>query len=119
MRLLNSRRILLFYIFLFTSVTAVFSLGGKEKNRKEPLEVIQVTGTVKLTGTANFPEIIIANSEGSWVIAKEEMDKLYDLQHRTVTVEGEETVTELRFANGLPAGLHRELRNIKIIAVQQ
>jgi len=42
---------------------------------------------------------------------------LHDLQHRTVTVEGVETVTELYFANGLSAGARRELKNIKIIAV--
>jgi hypothetical protein len=118
MRLLNSRRVLLFCIFLFVSVGAVFSLGGREKD-KEPLEVIQVTGIVRLTGNDNFPEIIITASEGSWVVAKEEMNKLHNLQHKTVTVEGEQTVTELRFANGLPAGLRRELKNIKIIAVQQ
>jgi hypothetical protein len=96
----------------------VFSFGGKEK-AKEPLEIIQVTGIVRLVGNDNFPEIIISDSENSWVIAKGEMGKLHDLQHRTVTVEGEETVTELRFANGLPAGLRRELRNIRIIAVLQ
>jgi hypothetical protein len=94
----------------------VFSLGGREKT-KEPLTVIQVTGTVRLTGTDNFPELIISTSENSWVIAKEEMGKLHDLQHRTVTVEGEETVTELRFANGMPAGTRRELKNIRIISV--
>jgi hypothetical protein len=30
------------------------------------------------------------------------MDKLHDLQHRTVTVEGEETVRELRSAGDNP-----------------
>jgi len=108
----------MFLIFLFALAPMVFPLGGREKN-KEPLNVIQVTGTVRLVGSANFPELLISDSENSWVVVKEEMDKLHDLQHRTVTVEGEETVTELRFANGLPAGLRRELKNIRIIAVQQ
>ncbi|GBU28168.1 hypothetical protein R84B8_01726 [Treponema sp. R8-4-B8] len=116
--MLNARRYLFFYVFLLTFAPIVFSLGGKEKN-KEPLAVIQVTGIVRLTGNANFPELIISDSEKSWVVVKEEMDKLHDLQYRTVTVEGEETVTELYFANGLSAGLRRELRNIKLIAILQ
>jgi hypothetical protein len=113
---LLNKRYLIFIIFLFALAPMVFSLGGREK-AKEPLEVIQVTGTVRLVGNDNFPEIIISDSERSWFIAKEEMDKLHDLQQRTVTVEGEETVTELRFANGVSAGLRRELRNIRIISV--
>jgi hypothetical protein len=115
---LSTRLSLFFFIFLFLPAV-VFSLGGKEKGKEEPLEVIQITGVVRLTGNANFPEIVIANSENSWVLANDEMDKLHDLQHRTVTVEGEQTVTELFFANGLSAGIRRELKNIKIIAVQQ
>jgi hypothetical protein len=113
--LLNGRY-LIFIIFLFALAPMVFSFGGREK-AKEPVEVIQVTGTVRLVGNDNFPEIVISDSEHSWFIAKEEMGKLHDLQHRTVTVEGEETVTELRFANGVSAGLRRELKNIRIISV--
>jgi hypothetical protein len=116
---LSARLSIFFFTFLFALPSVVFSLGGGEKAREEPLEIIQVTGIVRLTGTANFPEIVIAGSEYSWVIAKDEMNKLHDLQHRTVTVEGEQTVTELFFANGLSAGIRRELKNIKIIAVQQ
>jgi hypothetical protein len=115
---LSKRLILILFIFLIALPPMAFSLGGREKD-KEPLEVIQVTGIVRLTGSDNFPEIIISNSEKSWVIAKEEMEKLKDQQHMTVTVEGQEIVTELRFANGLPAGLRYELRNVKIISVQQ
>jgi len=116
--LLNARQYLFFLTFLIAFAPMVFSFGVKEKN-KEPITVIQVTGTVRLTGNANFPELIISGSEKTWVVVKEEMGKLRDLQHRTVTVEGEETVTELFFANGLSAGLRRELRNIRLIAVLQ
>jgi len=116
--LLNARRYFIFFVFLIAFAPMVFSFGGREKT-KEPLAVIQVTGIIRLTGNANFPELIISNSENSWVIANEEMDKLHDLQYRMVTVEGEETVTELHFANGLSAGIRRELRNIKLITVLQ
>jgi hypothetical protein len=37
--------------------------------------------------------------------------------YRTVTVEGEETVTELKFGNGMSAGIRRDLKNIRIISV--
>jgi len=96
------------------------AFGSKEKDSgKSPVvTVVQVTGTVRLVGTANFPELLIDNSQMLWYVAKDEMNKLYDLQHRTVTVEGEETVIELKFGNGLPAGTRRDLKNIRIISVE-
>jgi hypothetical protein len=105
---------------LFVCLAASLSaFGAKEKNSgKAPVPVIiQVTGVVRLVGTANFPELLIGNSQSFWYIAKDEMDKLYDLQHRTVTVEGEETVSELKFGNGMSAGERRDLKNIRIISV--
>jgi len=108
----------LFFALLFLCLAASLSaLGGKEKDGgKAP--VIQVTGVVRLVGSANFPELQIKGSQMSWYIEKKEMKKFSDLQHRTVTVEGEETVTELHFANGMSAGIRRELKNIKIISIE-
>jgi len=104
----------LFFALLFLCLAASLSaLGAKEK-----APVVRVTGVVRLVGTANFPELQIKGSQMSWYIAKEDMKKLHDLQHRTVTVEGEETVTEMKFANGMSAGTRRELRNIKIISIE-
>jgi len=116
--LFNVKRYAIFFLFLITFVPMVFSLGGKEKN-KESLNIIQATGVVRLVGNANFPELVIDNSKTLWYVAKDEMKKLYDLQQRIVTVEGEETVTELKFGNGMSAGTRRELKNIKIISVKQ
>jgi hypothetical protein len=93
------------------------ALGSKEKDTAAS-NVVQVSGTVRLVGSSLFPEIVITGSEKEWYAAKEEMAKLVDFQHRVVTVEGEETVTELRFANGLPAGTRRELRNIKVLSIE-
>jgi uncharacterized protein YfeS len=100
------------------------AFGAKDKdNGKDAgkaaaaVTVIQVTGVVRLVGSATFPELLIDNSQEFWYIARDEADKLHDLQHRTVTVEGEETVTELKFGNGLPAGIRRDLKNIRIISV--
>ncbi|MDR0323358.1 MAG: hypothetical protein LBI12_02790 [Treponema sp.] len=39
---------------------------------------------------------------------------LFDMQHRTVTVEGEEFVEELRWATVQSAGTRRTLKNIRI-----
>jgi hypothetical protein len=110
-----NRNIFLALLFLCLSAS-LFAFGAKEKESKQ-VPVIQVTGIVRLVGSANFPELQIKGSEMSWYVARDEMNKLYDLQHRTVTVEGEETVMELKFGNGRSAGTRRELKNIKIISV--
>jgi hypothetical protein len=109
-----------FLVPLFLCLAASLpAFGKKEKDSGKPpaVTVVRVTGVVRLVGTATFPELIIDNSQTLWYIAREEMDKLYDLQHRTVTVEGEETVTELKFGNGMSAGTRRDLKNIRIISV--
>ena len=80
---------------------------------------IQVTGLVRLVGSSRFPELVITGSEKQWFISREEMYKLHDLQQQTVTVEGEESLEERRFANGEIAGMRRELRNIRIIPVDE
>jgi len=113
-----------FLVPLFLCLAASLpAFGAKEKDKDSgkdapAVTVIQVTGIVSLVGNANFAELQIRSSEKSWYIAKDEMDKLYDLQHRTVTVEGEETVRELKFANGLSAGKRRDLKNIRVISVE-
>ena len=108
-----------FLIIVFLCLAASLpAFGKKEKNSPAPaITVVQVTGVVRLVGTANFPELLIDNSQTAWYIAKEEADKLHDMQYRTVTVEGEETVRELKFGNGMSAGIRRDLKNIRIISV--
>ena len=91
--------------------------GSREKSGSKDTAV-QVTGRVRMVGTGTFPELVITGEDREWYVTKDEEHKLRDLQQRTVTVEGREIVTELRFANGLSAGTRRTLSNIKIIAVQ-
>jgi len=110
---MKKRRCLL--ILLILCVSALLPAGGKRD--REKANVVRVTGTVRLVGTGYFPELVITGPEMEWHIAQDEAKKLHDLQHRTVTVEGVETVIELQFANGLSAGTRRELKNIKIIAL--
>jgi hypothetical protein len=89
----------------------VSAFGKKEK-------VVQVTGVVRLVGTSLFSDIVITDSEGEWYVDKDDEAKLHDLQHQTVTVEGVETIREMKFANGMSAGKRRELKKIKIISVE-
>jgi hypothetical protein len=106
-----------FALFLLCVTMLTPALGGKEKDAAKK-NIVSVSGTVRLIGTSLFPEIVITGSENEWYVEKEEMPKLYDLQHRKVTVEGEETVVELKFAGGMSAGERRTLRKIKIISIE-
>jgi len=107
-----------FFGLFFLCVTMLMpALGGKEKDTAKK-NVVQVSGTVRLVGTSLFPEIVITGSDKEWYVEKEEMSKLRDLQHRKVTVEGEETVVEMQFASGISAGVRRTLSNIKIISIE-
>jgi hypothetical protein len=107
-----------FFTLFFLCVTMLMpALGSREKDTAKS-NVVQVSGTVRLVGTSLFPEIVITGADNEWYVDKEEMSKLYDFQHRKVTVEGEETVAELRFASGLSAGIRRTLRNIKVISTE-
>ena len=105
-------RKIIFILLFFILTMSLFAFGGREK------EVVQITGVVRLVGSALFPELVISDSDHVWHITADEVGKLIEMQHQTVSIEGEETVIELKFANGQPAGLRRELRNIKIITVE-
>ena len=119
---MNSIRICFFCLFFICVTMIASALGNREKdNEAKPKmqtgEIIQVTGLVRLVGNANFPDLVIADSEKSWYVPREEMNKLFDYQQRAVTVEGEEIIIELTLANGRSAGMRRELRNIRILEI--
>ena len=100
------------------------SVQSAETNPVE-YKTVRITGIVRLTGNEPFTELIIDGNYSSaaphesivWHIDRDERDLLYDMQYRTVTVEGDESVRELTFASGIPAGTRRELRNIRIISI--
>jgi hypothetical protein len=112
---MNRRAFLIFAALMLICAVSLQARGGREKKPKEG-KVVQVTGLVRLVGSSPFSELVISSPAGEWYIIREEMDKLHDLQQQTVTVEGEETVTEMRFANGKSAGTRRTLRNIRLIS---
>jgi len=85
---------------------------------KEKSVVVQVTGVVRLVGSAPMSDLVITGQDMEWYVVRDEEYKLKDLQQRIVTVKGSETVQSLSFASGLPAGERRILKNIKIISVQ-
>ena len=114
---MNNRARVIFFLFFscFMALSSlIYTLGGNEK-----IAMVQVTGIVRLTGSGPVSELVITGQDGQWFIAKEDERKLKDLQHRTVTVQGAETVEELTFANGRPAGKRRILSRIKIIAIDK
>ena len=81
-------------------------------------EAVQVTGKVRLVGSGTFSELVISGDGKQWYVASEEVQKLRDLQQRVVTIEGDESVKELTWASGSPAGKRWYLRNIRIINVE-
>jgi hypothetical protein len=104
---------LVFGIVFFCLVTVMHAWGVREGET-----VVEITGIVRLVGSSPATELVISGLDKEWYIAKEEEHKLKNLQHRTVTVKGSETVINLTFANGFPAGERRTLRKIKIIAAE-
>jgi len=143
---LNKKYILILITLILFCVTSLNARGNREKEEarasdslpvielKTPpsnevldtVRVVQVTGIVRLVGNEPLTDLVISGHETSeektstaktWYIARDERSKLHNLQHSTVTVEGEEIVRELTFASGLPAGIRRDLSNIKIITI--
>lgn len=78
--------------------------------------MIQATGLVRLVGSSPVTDVVITGTDKEWYIAKEEEYKLRALQQQIVTVEGTETVENLTFASGIPAGERRTLSKIKILS---
>ena len=119
-------------VLLFFGIAAALpAFGQKEKKSKQgqdpvkheqivPQQVstIQVSGRVRLVGNDPFVQLVISALDGEWYIESGEEHKLKDLQQKTVTVEAIETVTSIKFANGLPAGERRILKEIKIINIE-
>ena len=115
---MNSGRYFLLTGLLLLCVTVTYARGNKEKNTAaQALEIVQVSGVVRLVGSGSFTELVITGSGGEWYIPRDETYKLHDLQQRTVTVEGEETVTERKSGNGLLVLKRRELKNVRILSV--
>jgi len=113
----NKSFLVLTTVFLLLIPALLPAFGGKEKAGPPPEPLVKLSGVVRLVGNEPFTELVVSNSDDTWYIAREERDKLRDLQHQTVTLEGIETLIELKFANGMPVGQRRELRNIKVISV--
>ena len=129
-------------VFFFLCLTSALPAWGKKEvspapvQEKEPVEIqiperkttdaqdegsgsVRVSGVVRLVGGGPIPELVITGQDKEWHIHREEEDLLFDLQHQSVTVEGIETVTELRFASCGYAGEWRTLKDIIIIEVEK
>jgi hypothetical protein len=135
---LSNRHTVIICFFFFCLAAALPAWGRKEKTESKEIDPqgiavekieegdtekaetmhVQVTGIVRLVGSGPMTEIVITGTDKEWYVSRDEDRLLRDLQHRTVTVEGYESVFELRFANGLYAGQRRTLNNIRIISVE-
>lgn len=80
-------------------------------------KILRVTGVVRLVGSGPGMELLLSGEDREWHIDRKDRDRLWNLQHQTVTVEGEERVEDLVFADGRPAGERRSLRNITLVSV--
>ena len=97
------------------------AFGKKEEKSTaapETEKLVRVSGRIRLVGNEPFTELVITGADAEWYIDQEDVPKLKNLQHSTVTVEGLETVKKLTFANGRSAGVRRTLRDIRIISVR-
>ena len=112
---------------LFLCLTTALPAGGRKEEKmqeerraavqEEISTLVQVSGRVRLVGSNPFPYLVVTGPELEWYIDKADEDKFMDLQHKIVTIVGYETVLELFFANGRPAGERRTLKDVKIISV--
>jgi len=120
---------------LFLGIAAVLPAWGKKekKNDAEQNDVmpnislsaapeqnilVRITGRIRLVGNEPFTELVITTQERDYFIEKSEVYKLKELQQRTVTIEGIQTVVSLQWASGLPAGNRYSLKDIKIIRLE-
>jgi hypothetical protein len=135
---LSNRHFLSLFIFSLCFTAALPAWGRKEKAETKITDIknigvekieegeteaaiatlVQVTGLVRLVGSGPMTEIVITGPDKEWYVSREDDRLLRELQHRTVIVEGYESVFELRFANGFYAGQRRTLKEIKIISVE-
>jgi len=121
---MNKKLLTALLIFIFAA-GFLSAFGNKEKEtdnkihgeNKSEVNIVLAQGVVRLVGSALFSELVISGDH-EWYIANEDREKLHDLQQRTVTVEGEETIIEQKFLHDLPSVFRRELRNIKIISIR-
>jgi hypothetical protein len=101
-------------IFFLFSAGLAGAQGDQEEGESKP-RTIQVTGRVRLVGSAPGSVLVITGEKREWLVDKKDEKKLWDLQQQTVTVEGRESSRELHFANGMSAGIRYYLSKIKII----
>jgi len=120
-----NRRCFTLLLFILCLPVILFALGDRDVQTEmrqntmndETENRIRVTGRVRLVGNEPFTELVITGPEMQWYIEKSEVAGLKNLQQRTVTAEGVETVTQMIFANGLPGGERRTLSQVRIISV--
>jgi hypothetical protein len=105
-------------IVIVLSVLAFFTLlsAGKQEDQEYPQGTIEITGRIRLVGTALFSNMVITDSQDrDWYVENEDRQKLSSLEQREVTVRGKTEYRDIIMASGEKAGVRRYLRDIKIM----
>jgi hypothetical protein len=82
----------------------------------QALEIVRVTGRVRLVGSGPHTELVITNEDGEWHTEPQDRGKLINLQQQIVTVEGKLDSLEMILPKEKQPGLWLILRDITIIS---
>jgi hypothetical protein len=102
------------------SVLAFFTLisAGKQEDQEYPQGTVEITGRVRLVGTALFSNMVITDSrDRDWYLENEDRKKLSSLVQRELTVRGKPEYRDIIMASGEKAGIRRYLRDIEIMKI--
>jgi hypothetical protein len=91
-----------------------FPVPGLGRN-EPPKTRVEVSGRVRLVGSGPNTELVITGKDREWHISPRDRKKLMKLQQQIVRVRGKEYFTDLRFANGRPAGRRYILEDITLM----
>ena len=109
-RILTARVVTAFMPFLLAA------LLGACTSKNEPLAApVEATGKVRLVGSSPRTQYVISGTDREWYIKPEEQRKIAQFQQQTVTVKGNETSVELKYANGVSVGTRYFLSDIEIV----
>jgi hypothetical protein len=112
---MNNKRLVLLVIIICVIAAAIYARGSRDTPAKPLAKTVQVSGRVRLTGSAPLYNLLITNEDREWYIDPDDQQKLWLLQQQLVTVTAKEYYSDLFFANGAPAGRQYFLKDIKII----
>jgi hypothetical protein len=99
-------------IFISPPVSALGRRHGEAKRQS-----IEITGRVRLIGSAPFPDLVLSDETGrDWYVRQEEKDKLSKLEQQTVKIRAAFEVEDIILADGKKVGERRILYDIVLVS---